>query len=89
MILRCISGQKPSRAACSSQWALAQSNFPSRPIRVIVPYAPGGTTDIMARIVAGKLTEILGQPVVIENKPGANTALGAELVAKSPADGYT
>jgi tripartite-type tricarboxylate transporter receptor subunit TctC len=75
--------------ACSSQWALAQSSFPSRPIRVIVPYAPGGATDIMARIVAGKLTEILGQPVVIENKPGANTALGAELVAKSPADGYT
>ncbi len=69
--------------------AQAQGSFPARPIRVIVPYAPGGGTDIMARTVAGKLSEILGQPVLIDNKPGANTALGAELVAKAPADGYT
>jgi tripartite-type tricarboxylate transporter receptor subunit TctC len=67
----------------------AQPSFPSRPIRIIVPYAPGGATDIMARMVAGKLSEILGQPVLVDNKPGANTALGAELVAKAPADGYT
>ncbi len=68
---------------------LVQSSFPTRPIRVIVPYAPGGATDIMARLVAGKLTEILAQPVIVDNKPGANTALGAELAAKAPADGHT
>jgi tripartite-type tricarboxylate transporter receptor subunit TctC len=69
--------------------AAAQSAFPARPIRVVVPYAPGGATDIMARTVAQRLGEILGQTVIIENKPGANTAIGAEQVAKSPADGYT
>ncbi len=63
--------------------------FPQRPIRVVVPYAPGGATDIMARLVAQRLGDILGQPMVIENKPGANTGIGAELVAKAPADGYT
>ena len=67
----------------------AQQAYPSKPIRIIVPYAPGGATDIMGRVVSQRLTEILGQPIVIENKPGANTAIGADLVAKSPADGYT
>ena len=67
----------------------AQQAYPSKPIRIIVPYAPGGATDIMGRVVSQRLAEILGQPIVIENKPGANTAIGADLVAKSPADGYT
>ena len=67
----------------------AQQAYPSKPIRIIVPYTPGGATDIMGRVVSQRLTEILGQPIVIENKPGANTAIGADLVAKSPADGYT
>jgi tripartite-type tricarboxylate transporter receptor subunit TctC len=58
-------------------------------VRVIVPYAVGGATDIMARTVSQKLGDILGQPVLIENRTGANTAIGADLVARAPADGYT
>jgi tripartite-type tricarboxylate transporter receptor subunit TctC len=69
--------------------ALSQTAYPNKPIRVVVPFAPGGATDIMARVVSKRLGEILGQPMVIDNKPGGNTALGAEWVAKSPADGYT
>ena len=68
--------------------ALAQA-FPNKPIRVIVPYAPGGATDIMGRVVAQRLGEILGQQVLVDNRPGANTGIGAEAVAKAPADGYT
>ena len=68
--------------------ALAQG-FPNKPIRVIVPYAPGGATDIMGRVVAQRLGEILGQQMLVDNRPGANTGIGAEAVAKAPADGYT
>jgi len=63
--------------------------YPSKPIRVIVTYAPGGTSDILARQIGPKLTDAWGQPVIVENKPGANGNVGADLVAKSPADGYT
>lgn len=69
--------------------ACAQQTFPAKPIRVVVPYAPGGATDIMARVVAQRLGEILGQQLVIDNRPGANTGIGAEAAAKAPADGYT
>ena len=68
--------------------ALAQP-YPSRPIRIIVPYAPGGTSDILARQIGPKLTEAWGQPVVVENRAGASGALGVEHVAKSAPDGYT
>jgi len=68
--------------------ALAQG-FPSKPVRFIVPFAPGGQSDVVARTVGQKLSERWGQPVIIENKPGAATTLGADFVAKAPADGYT
>ena len=64
-------------------------NYPSRPIRLVVGYTPGGGNDLIARIVAAKLQERLGQPVVVDNKPGAQSIVAAELVAKAPADGYT
>src|SRR5215204_4592594 len=63
--------------------------YPNKPIRIIVPYPPGGTSDILARAIGQKLTDALGQPILVENKPGANGNLGADLVAKSPPDGYT
>ena len=63
--------------------------YPNRPVRVIVPWPPGQATDISARIVAQKLQESLGQPFVMENKPGAGGAIGTDTVAKSPGDGYT
>ena len=68
--------------------AIAQ-NYPAKPIRFVVPFAPGGGTDIIGRIVAQQLNEELRQPVVVDNRAGAGSALGAEIVAKSPADGYT
>jgi len=71
-----------------SHFAVAQS-YPSRPIRLIVPYAAGGTSDILARQIGPKLTEAWGQPVVVENKTGANGNVGADFVAKSDKDGYT
>jgi tripartite-type tricarboxylate transporter receptor subunit TctC len=64
-------------------------DYPNRPIRLVVGFAPGGNTDFVARIVADKVRAQLGQTVVIENKPGANGAIAAEMVAKSPPDGYT
>ena len=63
--------------------------WPAKPIRFVVPYPPGGGTDIVARLVAAKMSESLGKPVVVENKPGATTIIGTEIVARSPADGYT
>jgi tripartite-type tricarboxylate transporter receptor subunit TctC len=69
--------------------AAAAQAFPSKPIRWIVPYTPGGITDSVTRLITAKLQDSLGQPVVVENKPGANSIVGADLVAKSPADGYT
>jgi tripartite-type tricarboxylate transporter receptor subunit TctC len=69
--------------------AAAQSAYPTKPIRLVVPFAAGGTTDILARAVGAELQKAWGQPVVIDNKPGAGGNIGADLVAKSPADGYT
>jgi tripartite-type tricarboxylate transporter receptor subunit TctC len=64
-------------------------SFPSKPIRLIVPYPPGGGSDAFARVIAPKLSEALGQQFLVDNKPGVATIIGAELLAKSPADGYT
>jgi tripartite-type tricarboxylate transporter receptor subunit TctC len=68
--------------------ALAQS-YPSKPIKMIVPFPAGGTTDIVARLVAQKMSESMGQPVTVDNRGGAGGNIGADLLAKSPADGYT
>ncbi|MFM1987267.1 MAG: hypothetical protein RJA99_224 [Pseudomonadota bacterium] len=69
--------------------AFAQERFPSRPVRVVLGFAPGGGADIYLRAVALRLNQIWGQPVVVENRPGASGFIGAEIVAKSPPDGYT
>jgi tripartite-type tricarboxylate transporter receptor subunit TctC len=64
-------------------------NFPNKPIRIVIPFPPANTTDIMSRLIAPKMSERLGQQVIVENRPGASGMLGLDQVAKSPADGYT
>ena len=69
--------------------AVVAQQWPSKPIKWVVPFAPGGTTDILARTIGEKLSVTLGQPIIVDNKPGAGGGVGADQVAKSPADGYT
>ena len=76
-----------SLATCAGS-AFAQA-YPTKPVRVIVPYAPGGSTDVLLRIFAPRLSEILGQQVLIDNRPGAASIIGLDIVAKAPPDGYT
>ncbi|MGE4239847.1 Bug family tripartite tricarboxylate transporter substrate binding protein [Ramlibacter sp.] len=78
-----------SLIALAASGALAQSGYPNKPIRIVVPFGPGSGTDVVARIIAEELQGELGQTVIVENKPGANGTIAADLVAKAPADGYT
>ena len=73
-----------SLALTAAAWA-----FPDKPVRLVVPFAPGGGTDLIARGLGQGLSQELGQPVIIENRAGAGTTIGSDFVAKSPADGYT
>ena len=86
-IRRILGAALVALAAAGPAWP--QGPYPNKPIRWIVPYTPGGITDSVTRLVAEKLGERLGQPVVIENRPGANSIVGADFVAKAPPDGYT
>ena len=71
----------------SVQSAVAQ-NYPTKPIRLVVPYPPGGPTDFVGRAVSAKLTELLGQQMVVDNRPGAGTVIGSEIIARAAPDGY-
>ena len=78
-----------STGAAAQAGDTAAQTYPNRTVRIVVPFPAGGPTDILSRVIAQRLSEVWGQPVVIENKPGANTAIAAARVAKLPADGYT
>jgi tripartite-type tricarboxylate transporter receptor subunit TctC len=78
--------------ACCALFAAGHApaqNFPSKAVRIIVPYPPGGTSDILSRLLSQKLNEVFGQPIVVDNRPGANGNIGADMVAKSAPDGHT
>ena len=83
--IRCAAAAAGAIVAC----AAAAQSFPSKPIRVIIPFVAGGSSDIVGRAIGSKFHELLGQPAVVENKPGANGAIAAEFVAKAEPDGHT
>jgi len=93
LMISCIMGvaavQAPAPASAQSTSKSTAPSYPSRPLRFIVPFAPGGSTDLLARFLAPRLTEALGQPVVVDNRPGAGGVVGAEIAARAPADGHT
>lgn len=88
MLRRSLLAAAPALGAAPAL-AQAQAPYPDRPVRYIVPFTPAGITDMMARLVGQRLSEIWSKPVVIENRPGGNALIGADAAAKSPADGYT
>jgi len=75
--------------ACALPLAVLAQTYPGKPVRVVIPYPPGSTPDIVGRTLSGKLQESLGQPFIVDNRTGAGGNIGAEAVAKAPADGHT
>ena len=88
-LLACLTLFCLFNSSVNAQTSVPQGPYPNRPIKFIVPITPGGSNDVVARIIANKLTDLWSQPVVVDNRPGAGMNLGADLVAKSPPDGYT
>jgi len=86
LVLMILAGVTILSASCP---VMGQSAWPTKPVKIVVPFAPGGTTDILARAVAPELSRVFGQSFVVENRAGAGGNLGADIVAKAPADGYT
>ena len=82
----CMRGLTLASGLCNLAHA---QTYPSKPVRMIVPFPPGGGTDYTARLIGQKLNELWGQPVVIENRPGASTIIGSDIIAKAAPDGYT
>ena len=76
-------------AVCSAACSAAAQTYPNRPITLVIPFAPGGSTSIVGRTVADKMSEILGQPIVVDNRGGGGGTVGTRAIAKSPPDGYT
>lgn len=89
MRLRILWGAAVAATTLFATPAAAQDNYPTKPIRMICPFPPGGTTDVVARLVAQKLTEAWGQQVIVDNRPGAGGIIGTELAARTTPDGYT
>src|SRR4051794_39399236 len=84
-----LAGALVSLSIVGAQPAASQQQYPIKPVRIIVPYAAGGVTDVVARVVADELANPLGQPVVVENRTGAGGSIGLEAVFRAPHDGYT
>ena len=88
-LAQCPVAMAVSSSLFASAMAQAQTSWPSKALRLVVPFTPGGTTDYVTRLVGIELAKALGQPVVVENKPGAGTVIGVDSVVKSAADGYS
>ncbi len=90
VVWRAVAGIAATAILAVAPWQAVQAQaYPSKPIKMIVPFPAGGTTDIVARLVAQRMSESMGQPVLVDNRGGAGGAIGADLVAKAPPDGYT
>ncbi len=88
-MIRTLASLAFAALAATAAGAVGAQGYPNKPVRIVIPFAPGGSTDANARIINEKLATLWGQPVIIESRPGANTIIGSEAVAKSAPDGYT